>query len=142
MARVRTNPEMPPAPALAAGAALVAGTGWFLYRNQQRSKLTELLQLSPTVQEATARGLIFWTPSDKASEMIGYLDTTGVDTAFAMVQAELRLLMPEDASPGIVQDVTKLIEQQTGVDTSGWYESLPDVPGVDAGAISKWIFGS
>lgn len=126
---------------IAVGGAGIAVVGWIGYRLRQRSELANLLTQSTAVAQGHALGVISWTPQSKAAEMLPFTSTLGVDQAFAVVQQELRLLMPAiSESPSLVEDAARVLSEKTGVDVQGTaasiYAQLPDIPGVD---LSSWF---
>lgn len=115
----------------AAGLSVVSGGAWFYYRSSQRQKLTELLTKSSMVQQATEKQLVFWTPEEKAADLIGYTNLTSADEAYGIVLAELHKLLPEDPNDmlNLTDDAKRIFEEKTGVNVdqiaSSAYNLLP-----------------
>lgn len=139
------------------GIGLVAAgaSGWFYWRTAQRSKLAQLIQSSGSYQSAWSQGFVNWTPPEKAAEVVTFTNTIGADQAFALVLAELRLLVPSDPADlvNLTDDAKRLFEEKTGVNADAviaagsasahsLYDKLPDVPGVDTSGWFSSLFGS
>lgn len=120
--------------------------GWVTYRLLERRKLTKLLEEDPTVQSIIAQGLVDWSPSEKAAEVIGFFDTTSASKAFGQVIATLPV-PPEkmietasriggeaaealDAALGLPPGTTVNAAQVAASTAWDLLPSLPTLPGV------------
>lgn len=133
-----------------------AGAGaWVYARMRARQKLIELLYASPQVMAALEGGFIQWMPEDKAKQMIRFDDVMGPQVAFTSALTEVRIAMPPEAELQLGADAQRAVESKliemgmseeqiadTKAEAAGLYQSLPDVPFIDARSwLPTWVTG-
>jgi hypothetical protein len=122
---------------IGAGAAILGAGGWALWRVTQRNALAKMLDTATLVAAAREQGLIDWTSSEKAAEVIGWFSFTSAPHGFLTVMEELRALLPPDSvsSTSVARDLALALGAEA------LYSKLPDVPGVDTTSLFNWAMG-
>lgn len=98
--------------AIGAGVVGVSALGWYVWRSQQRARLTEMLTASPAVQRVAGAGLIPWTPAQKAAELIGPTTFVSAETAMAQVLSSLPEVPEQRVLPGYLPEEAQPYAQQ------------------------------
>jgi hypothetical protein len=122
---------------IGAGAAILGAGGWALWRVTQRNALAKMLDTATLVATAREQGLIDWTSSEKAAEVIGWFSFTSAPHGFLAVMEELRALLPPDSvsSTSVARDLALALGAEA------LYSKLPNVPGVDTTSLFNWAMG-
>lgn len=149
-----SNPFGVPAWQLATGVGVAAVGGWLGWRLVTRNALKKLLVNSEMVKKATEKGLISWTPGEKAAQEISLVGMKTAAAAYVDVLDELRKIMPIEMTDmqNMTEDVKRIFEEKTGIDpdavvqsgkstAQSIYDSLPDVPLVDTSSWFSWAVG-